>query len=89
MKNPHAVAMGCKGGKARSEAKVAASRVNASKATASRVAKQAISQSVRDAVTVVIAYPLEFSDCDLFTMRSFIDREMSRRSSDLKREEQV
>ena len=40
MKKPHAVALGRKGGKVRSDAKVAASRVNAAKATAARKAKR-------------------------------------------------
>lgn len=38
-KSPEAVILGRKGGKARSEAKVASSRINAAKATAARVTK--------------------------------------------------
>jgi len=39
-KNPAAVALGRKGGKSKSPAKVAAGRINAAKALAARLAKQ-------------------------------------------------
>lgn len=47
MRNPHAVAMGKKGGKVRSEAKIAACRINAAKATAVRVAKRKLSADLK------------------------------------------
>lgn len=40
-KDPHAVSLGRKGGQVRSEAKIASGRINAAKATAARLAKQA------------------------------------------------
>jgi len=44
-KNPAAIALGRKGGKSTSDAKRAASRANAAKATAARIAKQKAAKS--------------------------------------------